>query len=71
MSCCCHIRPPCAWCLESYECASCGAIKHPEDDGENLSGDDIYCDACAEDLANEAKEQEADFLDRLDKEPNE
>jgi hypothetical protein len=55
--CTCHVEPPCAKCIESYECFGCGQICHADDDGMNendgyLDGD-LYCDKCFEKLGYE------------------
>ena len=50
--CSCHISPPCNHCVESYECAKCGEIKHPEDsechDGYVDDSIELICNECFE-----------------------
>lgn len=50
-SCSCHISPPCSYCLESWECALCIEIEHPDEGGELFdetenSDQEFMCSRC-------------------------
>ncbi len=38
MGCTCFRSAPCHHCLESWECALCGVVEHPEEGGEIIDG---------------------------------
>jgi hypothetical protein len=59
MGCSCHISPPCSYCLETYECAVCNEIKHPDDSDPTWVDGEPTCSECKEknEIPDDKREQ--------------